>query len=210
MSHLTNIDRLLDRMIARLERFTTWLVVLGGLMLVVSCLLVTVDVFLRKFFVVTLGGANDLAGYAFAIAMSWAMAYVLLNRGHIRVDVLYGWFSPPVRSILDTASALALTMAAMLLLRWSADTAYQSWRMGSVSNSDLAVPLWVPQALWSLGFAYFAAVGLLVTLSCVSGLAQGRHGAVASRFGTLSQLEEAEAEIRPGLPVEAPFVARAE
>jgi TRAP-type mannitol/chloroaromatic compound transport system permease small subunit len=61
----------------------------GGLLILAAALLVSVDVILRKLANTTLGGADELSGYALAIGSTWSFAFVLLARGHVRIDALY-------------------------------------------------------------------------------------------------------------------------
>ena len=44
----------------------------------------------------------------FAVGTSWSMAHVLVTRGHVRIDALYGRFGPRVRALLDIFALLVL------------------------------------------------------------------------------------------------------
>lgn len=195
MSLLIRADRALENLLKLVEPVAFGVVLIGGFILFASSLIVTVDVFLRKYLLITLGGANDLSSYAFAVSMSWAVAYVMLRREHIRVDVLYPFLPRTMRAIIDTVAACMLTLMAMLFGYWTTVTAHQSWRLGSVSNSDLQLPLWLPQSLWAAGFVFFAFVSFLVAMKCVCSLAMGNIEGVFRRFGMISSLQEAEREI---------------
>lgn len=195
MSPLARADRALESLLKLVEPVAFAVVLVGGFILFVSSLIVTVDVFLRKYLLITLGGANDLSSYAFAVSMSWAVAYVMMRREHIRVDVLYPMLPRTLRAIIDTVAACMLTLMALLFAYWTTVTAHQSWKLGSVSNSDLQLPLWLPQALWAAGFVFFAAVGVLIAMKCVCSLAMGNIEGVFRRFGMISSLQEAEREI---------------
>src|SRR5204863_6310911 len=82
----------------------------GGALLLLAAALVSVDVVIRKWFLVTLGGADELAGYALAISSAWGLAYALVNRVHIRIDSLYVILPVRVCAVLDIASVLALAV----------------------------------------------------------------------------------------------------
>ena len=51
----------------RIARYGAWF---GGLLIIASALLVGVEVVIRKAFSLTIGGADELSGYALAISTS--------------------------------------------------------------------------------------------------------------------------------------------
>ncbi|HSH99403.1 MAG TPA: TRAP transporter small permease subunit, partial [Reyranella sp.] len=61
----------------------------GGAMLLVASILICIDITLRYTFAVTLGGADELSGYALAISSAWGFSSALLSRSHIRIDTVY-------------------------------------------------------------------------------------------------------------------------
>ena len=71
----------------------------GGVLILLSALVVFVDVIARKLVGWTVGGADELSGYALAISTVWALPYCLLWRANIRVDSLYRLTPPSVRSV---------------------------------------------------------------------------------------------------------------
>ena len=46
--------------------------IVGGAMLLVASILICIDITLRYAFAITLGGADELSGYALAISSAWA------------------------------------------------------------------------------------------------------------------------------------------
>ncbi|MEO6363130.1 MAG: TRAP transporter small permease, partial [Caldimonas sp.] len=70
----------LDAALAAAERGARVAAIGGGLLILAAAVLVSVDVILRKLFSVTLGGADELSGYALAIGSTWSFAFVLLHR----------------------------------------------------------------------------------------------------------------------------------
>src|SRR5439155_26481648 len=82
----------------RLTRVGLWF---GGALVLAAALLIGVDVTLRKFFNASIGGADELAGYALALGTAWSLAATLLDRAHIRIDSLYVLFPRWLRLALD-------------------------------------------------------------------------------------------------------------
>ncbi len=58
-------------------------------MLLVASILICIDITLRYTMSVTLGGADELSGYALAISSAWGFSSALLSRSHIRIDTVY-------------------------------------------------------------------------------------------------------------------------
>ena len=68
-------------------RSATYMGTLSGIMLFLGSLFVTSEVITRKYFGFTSKGTDDISGIILAWASSWAMAYALYRKGHVRVDV---------------------------------------------------------------------------------------------------------------------------
>jgi TRAP-type C4-dicarboxylate transport system permease small subunit len=180
----------------RARRVAHWGLWFGGALVLLAALLIGVDVVLRKFFDASIGGADELAGYALALGTAWALAATLLERAHIRIDSLYVLLSRRLRFALDV-TGLALLVAFFGLIAWhGASVVAQSWTAESRSQSALQTPLVIPQAIWLLGLVVFVAIGLLLLVHASMLAARGRHAAVAKLISTRSAEEEVEDEIR--------------
>jgi len=168
----------------------------GGALILLSALLIGVDVTVRKLFAVSVGGADELAGYALAIGTSWALAAALLDRAHIRIDSVYMLLPPRLRVALDFLG-LALFIGFFALVGWHGiGVLQQSWVSGSRSQSELETPLILPQAIWLVGLGTFVAIGVVLFLAAIERLfADDRLGA-GRLIGTRSAQEEVEEEMR--------------
>src|SRR5215510_7424244 len=79
--------------------------IVGGGLLLIASLIICVDITLRYTIAKTLGGADELSGYALAIASAWGFSAALLTRSHIRIDTVYVRVrAARVRALLDIAS----------------------------------------------------------------------------------------------------------
>ncbi len=152
------IDSLL-RHARRCAQIGTWF---GGSLIFLGAVVVSIDVVLRKLFALTLGGADELSGYALAIGSAWAFAFALLERVNVRVDALYQRFSPRIAGLFDLFALLALALFVGMVTWFGFDVAWTSLVRGSLSNTQLTTPLWIPQGLWFLGMAFFFATLLLL------------------------------------------------
>lgn len=166
----------------------------GGIMMLAAALLVSFDVLARKLFSVTVGGADELSGYAFAIACAWSFAFVTLDRMNVRVDALYRLLPGPLARLLDVFALLGITTFSLLLTRYGWEVVSASWSLSARSNSTLAIVLWVPQLLWWLGLALFSAACISLAVRAGAALLRGDWTRVATLAGARSALDEAAEE----------------
>jgi len=179
--------------VRRVTRLGLWF---GGALVLAAAVLIGIDVVLRKFFAQSIGGADELAGYALAIGTAWSLGAALVDRAHIRIDSLYVLFPARLRVALDFAG-LVLFVGFFGLIAWHGwNVVAQSWSSGSRSQSALQTPTVVPQAIWLLGLAVFLVVGILLLAYAARLAARGRAAEVAAAIGTRSAQEDVEAEIQ--------------
>jgi TRAP-type C4-dicarboxylate transport system permease small subunit len=188
----------LDRLLTVAHAVSRAAVWIGGTLTLASVLLISYDVIVRRVFGISLGGADELSGYAFAISTSWALAFTALERGNVRVDVFYKHLPPRLGAALDWLALVALGVFAVYLTFHAWGVAETSWTQKSAANTPLATPLWMPQALWVLGLAWFCVV-LATMLARVSvALVTGDVAAVQAVCGVMSAAEEAAEEAATG------------
>lgn len=177
----------------RVTRFGLWF---GGALVLAAAVLIGIDVTLRKLFNASIGGADELAGYALALGTAWSLGAALLDRAHIRIDSLYGHFPRWLRLALDFAG-IALLLAFFGLIAWHGwSVVAQSWVSSSRSQSALATPTVIPQAIWLVGLAVFLVIGVALLLQALLLIVRGNAAAAASAISTRSVMEEVEDEIR--------------
>ena len=179
--------------VRRLSRYGLWF---GGALILLAAALIGIDVTLRKFFNTSIGGADELAGYALALGTAWSLGATLLDRAHIRIDSLYVLLPRWLRLMLDFAG-LALFVGFFGLITWHGwAMVRQSWISGSRSQSELSTPTVIPQALWLLGMAAFVATGVALLVHALVLVSHGRAEAAAGVISTRSAEEEVQDEIR--------------
>lgn len=178
------------------RRFAQWGLWFGGALVLLAAVLIGVDVLMRKFLNRSIGGADELAGYALAIGTAWGLGATLLDRAHIRIDSLYMLFPQKLRLVLD-AVAIVLLVGFFALTTWHGlGVVSQSWTSDSRSQSALETPTIIPQALWIAGLAAFVVIGALLLLQALRTALSGDLRGVATLISTRSAEEEVEGEIR--------------
>ncbi|MEO1599290.1 MAG: TRAP transporter small permease [Pseudomonadota bacterium] len=141
----------MDRMIRASHTLSRWLVWLGGVLLIGSALLVTAEVFLRKFANISIGGADEISGYAFAVATALAFSYALFERAHIRVELVHAWMPPRVQAGMDVVADLAALLFFGLLLWQAVLEAQYSIRIDEKTVGLIRMPLWPARIVLAVG-----------------------------------------------------------
>ncbi|MBM3573949.1 MAG: TRAP transporter small permease, partial [Alphaproteobacteria bacterium] len=187
------------------SRFGLWF---GGALILAAAIVIGIDVTIRKLFSVSIGGADELGGYALAIGTAWALGATLLDRTHIRIDSLYIVFPRAARGLLDIVG-LASFVAVFGLIAWHGLGVFQqSVQADSRSMSGLETPLMMPQGLWLIGLGLFLLTAGLLLIGALAALLGGDFGAVIDTIGVKTAEEEAEEEIRSAEEVHARETAR--
>lgn len=177
----------------RLTRFGLWF---GGALILAAAVLIGIDVTLRKLFNASIGGADELAGYALALGTAWSLGAALLDRAHIRIDSLYVLFPRPLRLALDLAGLVLFIGFFGMVARHGWNVIEQSWVSGSRSQSALQTPTVLPQSIWFVGLVLFVLIGVVLLLHALALLARGRAADAGRAISTRSAVEDLEEEIR--------------
>ena len=178
------------------RRAAHWGLWFGGTLILLSALLIGIDVVLRKFYNLSIGGADEIAGYALALGTAWSLGATLIDRAHIRIDSLYVVLPRKIRFFLDILG-LILFIAFFALVAWHGwNVVVQSWDSSSRSQSALQTPMVIPQLIWFAGLASFVVTGIVLLVHSVILVSRGEHVAFAKTISTRSAEEEVADEIK--------------
>ncbi|MEY2621582.1 MAG: hypothetical protein RIT26_1402 [Pseudomonadota bacterium] len=154
-------------------------------------LLICFDILARRLLGFSSEATTELNGYLLAIGMSWGLAGTLLERGHVRIDVLLQRLPLGLRTALHLLSLLALAVSVGFFIWGSVSLTLDSLSFGATDLSALRTPLVIPQGLWAAGFVLF---GLAVLAWLSRGLAlawQGQAARLDAELTSRSDQEEA-------------------
>ncbi len=195
---MSNEISVATRPLALAYRLSRWAVWAGGALTLASVFLITYEVIARRVFGISVGGSNELSGYAFAISVTWALAFTALERANVRIDVLYQYLPVRLSAALDWLALVALGVFAVLLSWYAGQVALSSWTQDSAANTPLGTPLWIPQSLWAAGLAWFVLVLALMLVRSSTALLTGDMTTVKHIAGVKSAVEEAEEGVAEG------------
>ena len=162
--------------------------------MIFASVMVTFDVLIRKFFNTTLGGADEISGYLFAIATSWALPFAFLRRANVRIDALYVHLPRIACAVVDLLGATLLAVFAVALTWRGLALVADSVAIGARSVTPLHMPLVLPQSFWLAGWVMFSLCLLLVVFGIVRALVRGDLRTVHRLAGAMSVEEEIEDE----------------
>lgn len=191
---LKRVNETLDRLLMGVQVGSLWLARSGGVLILLTVGLVTIEVLSRQITGRSAVHATELTGYIMAISASWSFAYTLMHKAHIRIDALYLNFSMKVRGVLDLLAMMAMAIFCLLMVDAVFDVLAHSYRAGSTANTPLSTPLWIPQALWVAGLAWFCFAVCVMCLRVFFGLIAGDEQGVQRLAGSPTLDEQIEDE----------------
>ena len=144
-----------------ISRVAVWC---GGAALLLSAFMVTLDVTARKLFGITISGADEISGYVFAAATTWAYSFCLLTRSNIRIDALYTHLTVRSRALLDMLGLVLLLYYIFLLTRNSWALFIETVQDNATAPTTLGTPLWIPQMFWVTGLVFFLLCLIFLTV----------------------------------------------
>ncbi len=178
-----------------MERYAKVLGIVFGIMMISLSLAVTAETLLRKFFSYSLGGIDELGGYAIAIAAPLSFTVALVSRSHIRISQLTQHFPRKAQAVLDVAAVVSLTLLAVFFLYFTVKTVGETRLYRSIAQTPWATPLVWPQSIWLITSITFPVAGILLSVQAVRMLLRGDWAGIRRHFGTVSAEEELEAEL---------------
>ncbi|WP_116599072.1 TRAP transporter small permease subunit [Primorskyibacter marinus] len=181
----------------RLSLFAVWI---GGSMMVLAAVMVSVDVLARKILGVTLGGSDEISGYLFAIATAFAFPYAVMHRANVRIDVIYMRLPVAIRGALDIFGLALLTGFAGIVTWRALAMVTVTWKNDSHSITPLHTPLILPQGIWVLGWCLFCLTLVFLLGGLVAAWFRRDWAGVQNLGGALSMEEEIDDETKGVVP----------
>jgi C4-dicarboxylate transporter, DctQ subunit len=124
---------------------------LSAAALLASLATIVYSVVRRYAFNAPVAWSDELVGYLLVASVMLAAAESLLGGEHISVDILTERLAPRGRWIAFLFGLVAVAATAILLAIEGVGTVRFSLLVGQRSNGELALPLWIPQALVPIG-----------------------------------------------------------
>ena len=183
-----------------LDRAAVVLALVAGVAVAVLAVLIVFDITARSLFRFSLQGTDELGGYTLALTGSLGLAYTLMRRGHPRIDIGFRLFPTRMRQVLHVLALATLTGFAVFMTQHAIGEFRGTLAFGTITNTPLQTPLWVPQVFWVAGTGFFALTALVMTVHGALMIASGRGGEAERLYGPLTVEEELEEYLHPDAP----------
>ena len=175
-----------------LNALAALLAMLAGAAVVLLSLLIVFDITARSLFRFSLQGTDELGGYTLALIGSLGLSCTLLQRAHPRIDIVLRHFPLRLRAVLHVVAYAAMSGFA-IFMTWHGVTEFrETLAYGTVTNTPLQTPLWMPQVLWISGTVFFAVTTVICTLHAGWLLVAGEPDALEAAYGTPSVADEVQ------------------
>jgi TRAP-type C4-dicarboxylate transport system permease small subunit len=166
-----------------------------GTIFVLLSLMVTLETLLRKLFGASLQGVDELGGYALAIGSTIAFTLALLDRSHIRIDLIHARLGACWKTALNLIATLLMALLAGLLCWMAWIQISETLDYGSTAQTPWATPLIYPQTVWFGGLLLFALCAMGRALAAVRLLLRARVVEFNQHFGPRGLDEELRQEL---------------
>ncbi|MFA5081030.1 MAG: TRAP transporter small permease subunit [Hydrogenophilaceae bacterium] len=154
MDLLLTLSRLIDALNERIGRFAMWLVL-------VAVLVSAGNALSRYSLNMSSNAWLEIQWYLFAAIFLLGAGYTLKHNGHVRIDILYGRFSPRTRAWIDLTGGLLFLLPTALIIAWLGWTGFaDSWAIGEMSPDAGGLSRWPIKLLIPVGFTLLALQGL--------------------------------------------------
>ncbi len=157
-----------------------------GFGLLACAAFVLTDIILRQIGT-SLGGTEEIAGYAMALATSWGMSYTLLELGHVRIDILRSRFQSYNQALFDVFSMIVMSGVIITIAIKAWPVVERTLVNGSTANTPLETPLIWVHLPWFAGWVWFALMSTLTTLAALSLLIKRRHEETEAIIGAFAE-----------------------
>ncbi|PIX97120.1 MAG: C4-dicarboxylate ABC transporter [Hydrogenophilales bacterium CG_4_9_14_3_um_filter_63_34] len=147
MGGLLSLARLIDALNERVGRAAMWLVL-------AATLISSGNAIMRYGFDRSSNAWLEIQWYLFALIFLLGAGYTLKHNGHVRIDILYGRFSPRLQAWVDLVGGLLFLLPLCGLMIWMGwDGFAASWAVNETSPDAGGLSRWPIKLAIPLGFA---------------------------------------------------------
>jgi TRAP-type mannitol/chloroaromatic compound transport system permease small subunit len=157
------------------DNVSTWIGHVFSFCIVILTLHVSWEVFARYVLAAPRAWAFDFMIMMYGTLFMMAGAYTLSRNGHVRGDVLYGFFRPRTQATIDLTLYIVFFIPGVIALVWAGYYyAAESWRINEHSNITFEGPPIYPfKTVIPVAGALLLMQGIVEMIRCVICLKQG-------------------------------------
>lgn len=165
----------MQKLLLAVDKLSTWVGKAFSWLIVGLTLMISWEVFSRYALDNPHPWAFDVMSMMYGTLFMTAGAYTLSQNGHVRGDVLYGFFPPRLQAGLDLALYILFFIPGVVALVWAGyNFAAESWAINEHSNVTANGPPVYPfKTIIPIAGAILLAQGLVEIVRCIVCLQQG-------------------------------------
>ena len=166
----------MQKLLLRIDRISTFVGQTFSWLIMALTLMITWEVFSRYALDNPHPWAFDVMIMLYGSVFMMAGAYTLSKNGHVRGDVLYGFFPPRLQAGLDLALYILFFIPGVFALAWAGyNFAAESWAINEHSNVTANGPPVYPfKTVLPLAGAFLLVQGVVEIIRCVMCLQTGQ------------------------------------
>lgn len=178
----------MQKILLLVDKISTFVGQAFSWLIVVLTALMTWEVLSRRFLDAPHAWVFDAQIQLYGVLFMMSGAYTLSKSGHVRGDVLYGFFPPRVQAGLDLALYLLFFLPGTTALAWAGYTyAGESWAIGERSNiMSNGPPIYTFKTFIPVAGGLLLVQGLAEIVRCVLCLKRGEW---PSRTGDVEEVD---------------------
>lgn len=178
----------MQKLLLAVDNLSTFVGQLFSWLIVALTLLISWEVFSRYVMQRPHAWAFDVMIMMYGTLFMMAGAYTLAKNGHVRGDVLYGFFPPRLQAALDLVLYVAFFIPGVIALVWAGYRyAGESWAIGEHSNITAdGPPIYPFKTVIPIAGAVLLLQGIVEIIRCAICL---REGAWPSRERDVEEVD---------------------
>jgi len=165
----------MQRLLLFVDKLSTWVGQAFSWLIVALTLHITWEVYSRYVLDHPRAWAFDVMIMMYGTLFMMAGAYTLAKNGHVRGDVIYGYFSPRAQAILDLTLYIVFFIPGIVALTYAGYFyAAESWAINEHSNITAEGPPVYPfKTVIPLAGAFVLVQGIVEIIRCLICIRQG-------------------------------------
>jgi TRAP-type mannitol/chloroaromatic compound transport system permease small subunit len=165
----------MQKFLLAIDKISTFVGQSFSWLIVVLTLLISWEVFSRYALDTPHSWAFDIMVMLYGTLFMMAGAYTLAKSGHVRGDVLYGFFTPRTQASIDLALYILFFIPGVVALAWAGYTfAGESWAMHEHSSITSDGPAVYPfKTVIPIAGAFLLLQGFVEIIRCVICIKEG-------------------------------------
>jgi TRAP-type mannitol/chloroaromatic compound transport system permease small subunit len=165
----------MQKLLLAIDQISTWIGQIFSWLIVALTLMISWEVFSRYAMDDPHPWAFDVMSMMYGSLFMMAGAYTLSKNGHVRGDVLYGFFPPRLQAWLDLVLYILFFIPGVVALAYAGyGFAAESWAINEHSNITANGPPVYPfKTILPIAGAFLLAQGLVEIVRCIVCIKQG-------------------------------------